>query len=128
MGATEDINEVIKNAVTARVEAAVLEAMSGDDTVRTFVQAALNKKVSTTGYGGDQKSLLTHLLQQSIEEHTKAIVAEEVAANSGAIREEVRKALRKSIGVITDSLVDGFVANASGRYPSIKVEFRGGME
>ena len=41
------------------------------------------------------------------------------------IRKEVRAALKKSIGVISDSLVDGFVAATSGRYPSIEVKFRG---
>ena len=121
----DDINDIIASAVNARVEAAVLEAVSRDDTMRVFVAAALQQKVSPTGYGRDETTLLNHLLKKTIEEQTRAVVAEEVAAHADAIRREVRAALKKSIGVITDSLVDGFVANASGRYPSIKVEFRG---
>ena len=121
----EDINDIIASAVNARVETAVLEALSSDDTMRVFVAAALNQKVSTTGYSRDETTLLNRLLKNTIEEQTKAVVAEEVAGHADVIRKEVRAALKKSIGVITDSLVDGFVANASGRYPSIKVEFRG---
>lgn len=120
-----DINAIIQTAVTARVEAAVLEALSADGTMRAFVVAALQKKVSTGGYGRDEKPLITHLLQGAIEEQTKAVVAEEIAARADDIRAEVRTALGKSIGVIADSLVDGLLTNAAGRYPSIHVEFRG---
>ena len=120
-----DINQIISAAVNARVEAAVLEAMTSSNTMATFVQAALTRKVPSSGYSRDEKPLLTHLLQTTIEEQTKAVVAEEISKNKEVIRAEVQKALSKSIGVITDSLVDGFVANAEGRYPSIKVQFGG---
>ena len=121
-----DINQIISAAVNARVEAAVLEAMTSNNTMATFVQAALSRKVTTPGgYSRDEKPLLTHLLHTTIEEQTKVVVAEEIKKSQEVIRAEVRKALNKSIGVITDSLVDGFVANAEGRYPSIKVQFGG---
>ena len=120
----EDINQIIATAVNARVEAAVVEAMTSDGAIRTYVAAALNRPVSD-GYRSREKTFLQHLIQGSVEEQTRAVVAEEIKGVEEAIRKEVRAALKKSIGVITDSLVDGFVANASGRYPSIKVEFRG---
>lgn len=120
-----DINQIISAAVNARVEAAVLEAMTSSNTMATFVQAALTRKVSSSGYSRDEKPLLTHLLQTTIEEQTKAVVAEEISKNKDVIRAEVQKALSKSIGVISDSLVDGFVSNAQGSYPSIKVQFGG---
>ena len=120
-----DINQIISSAVNARVEAAVLEAMTSNNTMATFVQAALTRKVSSSGYSRDDKPLLTHLLHTTIEEQTKVVVAEEIKKSQEVIRAEVRKALNKSIGVITDSLVDGFVASAEGRYPSIKVQFGG---
>ena len=119
----EDLNTTITAAVNARVEAAVLEAMTNNNTMATFVQAALTNKVSTSGYPKDEKPLLTYLLQSAIEEQTKAVVAEQIAELKPAIAAEVHKALKKSLGVITDSLVDGFVANAAGRYPSIQVSY-----
>ena len=121
----KDINGIIASAVNVRVETAVLEALSSDDTMRVFVAAALNQKVSTSGYSRDETTLLNKLLKNTIEEQTKAVVAAEVAAHADVIRKEVRAALKKSIGVISDSLVDGFVAATSGRYPSIEVKFRG---
>lgn len=119
----DDINQIIASAVNARVEAAVLEAMTNDNTMRTFVQAALNQK-SREGYGREEKTLLNRLLENAIQEQTKAVVAEEVRKSADAIRAEVRAALEQSIGVISDSLVDGFVASAESRYPSIEVNFR----
>ena len=120
-----DLNELVKGAVQARVEAATLEAFASDGAMQAMVIAALNTQVSTSGYDRDKKTLLTHLLRTTIEELTKKVVAEEIGKHEDQIRAEVRKALEQSIGVIADSLVDGFVANAAGRYASIKVEFAG---
>lgn len=119
----DDINQIITSAVQARVEAAVVEALASDGTIRAYVAAALNRQVDTSGYGREKKSLLSHLLQNTVEEMTKRVVAEEIKSHEDVIRAEVRAALEKSIGVISDSLVDGFVSNAAGRYPSVRVEF-----
>lgn len=121
----EDINSTITTAVNSRVEAAVLEAINNGDTMKNFVHAALNTTVKTGGYGREEKPLITHLVQTTVQEQAKQVVGEEIVKAEDQIREEVRKALQESIGVISDSLVDGFVANAQGRYPSIEVNFRG---
>lgn len=120
----DDINSTITSAVNSRVEAAVLEAVSSGDTMKSFVHAALNTKVSTSGYSREEKPLITHLVQTTVQEQAKQVVAEEIGKAEAQIREEVRKALQESIGVISDSLVDGFVTHARGRYPSIEVNFR----
>lgn len=121
MSQNEDINQIIASAVNARVEAAVVEALASDGAIRAYVTAALNQPASDRYDRG--KTFLRRLLERTIEQQTQAVVAEEIKTAEDAIRKEVRAALKKSIGVITDSLVDGFVANASGRYPSIKVAF-----
>lgn len=120
----EDINSTITSAVNSRVEAAVLEAINSGDTMKNFVHAALNTKVSKSGYSREEKPLITHLVQTTVQEQAKQVVAEEIKKAEAQIREEVRKALQESIGIISDSLVDGFVSNAQGRYPSIEVNFR----
>ena len=119
----DDLNEIVSRAVNARVEAQVTEALSGGEYMAQFVQAALNQKVKGDGYRDEAKPLVKYVLETTIKEQAKAVVSEEVAALEPLIREEVRKALKKSVGVIADSLVSGFVANASGRYPSIEVKF-----
>lgn len=118
----EDINQIIANAVNARVEAAVVEAMASDGAIRAYVTAALNQPAGDR-YEDRGKTFLQKLLERTIEQQTQAVVGEELKIAEDAIRKEVRAALKKSIGVITDSLVDGFVASTSGRYPSIKVVF-----
>ena len=121
---SNDLNTTITAAVNARVESEILAAMSNSDILQSFVTAALSTKVSG-GYRDKEKTLLSHLLETTIQEQAKSVVAEEITKMQPAIREEVRAALAKSVGVISDALVDGFVANASGRYPSIEVNFRG---
>lgn len=121
----KDLNETITAAVNARVEAAVAAAMLSDESFTKFVTAALQQPVKTDSYSRETKSYLNHLLEKTIEAKTKEVVAEEIAGAAEQIRDEVRKALRKSIGVISDQLVEGFVENSTGRYPSIKVEFSG---
>lgn len=122
MSQNEDINQIIASAVNARVEAAVVEALASDGAIRAYVTAALNQPASDR-YEDRGKTFLRRLLERTIEQQTQAVVVEEIKIAEDAIRKEIRAALKKSIGVITDSLVDGFVASASGRYPSIKVVF-----
>lgn len=121
-----DLNEVIVSAVGARVEAQVLAALSDSDTFNVMVMAALQQPVEVpdgTSYGKKRVPYLNNVLQAAIRERTREVVAEAIQEHDEAIKVEVRKALRKSIGVMADSLVDGFVANSSGRHPSIKVQF-----
>jgi hypothetical protein len=123
---TPDLNDIIASAVAGRVEAQVLAALTDSETFNTMVIAALQQQVEVpdgTSYGKKRISYMNHTLQTAIRSRTKELIAEEIEALSEPIRAEVRKGLRKSVGVIADSLVDGFVANASGRFPSIKVEF-----
>lgn len=127
MGTNEDLTDVIKSAVQARVEASVLEAMSSDGAMKAIVHAALNQTVDTGNYR-EKKPLLTHLVHTTVREQAKKVVAEEIQGLEDQIRDEVRTALKKSVGVISDSLVSGFVANASGRYPSIEVKFSGSVD
>lgn len=118
----DDINSVVASAVNARVEAAVFEAMTSDDTIRAYVSAALNEKVEDR-YNYRKDTYINTILKDTIKKITKDVVAEEIVVAEDLIRREVKDALDRSIGVITDSLVEGFVASARGSYPSIKVEF-----
>lgn len=120
-----DLGKIVEHGVNARVEAAVLAELANSDLMEKFVIAALSEQVDDGRYGSKKKPLLRHLLEKTIQEKTKEVVAEEVVKYESEIRQQVREALGKSLGVITDSLVSGFVENANGRYPSIEVNFRG---
>lgn len=125
---TPDLNDVIAAAVNARVEAAVLASLSDSETFNALVVAALQQQIEVpdgTSYGKKRVTYIGHTLQTAIRTRTKELIAEEIEGQAEAIRTEVRKALRKSVGVLADSLVDGFVASTAGRHPSIKVEFAG---
>jgi hypothetical protein len=125
---TPDLNDIIAGAVNARIEAAVLASLSDSETFNALVISALQQQIEVpdgTSYGKKRVTYMAHTLQSAIRDRTRALIAEEIEGQAEAIRTEVRKALRKSVGVLADSLVDGFVANASGRHPSIKVEFSG---
>ena len=120
----KDLNTTIAAAVSARVEAQVASALLNDDTFTAFVVAALQKPIEVGDYSRREKTTwLAALLKNTIEAQTKEVVASEIAKMEEPIRVEVRKALKKSVGVLADALVDGFVAQAAGRHPSIKVEF-----
>lgn len=118
----KDLDDTITSAVNARVEASVIEALASNDVIATYVSAALNRETSDR-FGGEKKTFLTKLLGNTVEEMTKKVVAEEIQKQEDTIREEVAKALKKSIGVVADSLVSGFVENTKGSYPSIEVKF-----
>jgi len=119
-----DLNKVIAAGVEAKIEAAVAGALLSEDTFAKFVVAALQQPIEVgSSYNKTKTTFLRHTLNSTIEKRTKEVVAEEIIAAEDQIRAEVRKALKKSIGVLADSLVDGFVAQAHGSYPSIKVSF-----
>lgn len=117
-----DLNQTIASAVNARIEAQVLEALTSNDLVREHVANALNTQVEDGRYG-PKIPFVTKIVRDAIQERTKEVVSEEIAATADVIKAEVRTALSKSVGVIADSLVDGFVDRAAGQYPSIEVRF-----
>lgn len=119
-----DLNGIIATAVQAKITAQVAQALASDETMSAFVVAALQQPMEVGSYSDKRKTtFIAETCRNAVQAQTQAVVAEVVAEQADRIKDEVRKALRKSIGVIADGLVDGFVANASGRYPSIKVEF-----
>lgn len=123
MSLDKSINDAVAATVNTKIEAEVLKALSSDDVMSTFVQAALNEKVDVDRYSSKKTTLLNQMVGKSIQETTKAVVQEEILKAEPAIREQVRKAVAESLDVITDSLVDGFVENVKGGYPRIQVAF-----
>lgn len=119
-----DLNATIAHAVNARIEAQVLAALADSDVMGRMVTAALQKKVTTGAYRNDGTTYLQSLIGKAIEEKTAEVVAADLETIRPLIETQVRAALRKSVGVLADSLVEGFVQAAAGSYPSISVTYK----
>jgi hypothetical protein len=108
-----DLNATIGAAVNAKIEAAVMQALAGDEVMGAFVAAALNQKVETDRYDRKKDStFLAHVVKEAIQKATKAAVESFVAAEREAIELEVRKALRSSLPKIASDLVGGLRSSA----------------
>ena len=121
---TTDLNATIANAVNARIEGQVLAALADSDVMGRMVTAALQKKVNTGAYRNNETTYLQSLIGKAIEEKTAEVVAADLETIRPLIETQVRAALRKSVGVLADSLVEGFVQAAAGSYPSISVTYK----
>jgi Mrp family chromosome partitioning ATPase len=113
-----DLNTVIVAAVNARVEAAVLEALSGDQFLAQYVAAALNQQIEVkerAGYYNDRTvktTFLKNAITEAVKGATQAAVKRVLAEDADALEEAVRKELRKQAPTIAKQLV-GTVAEAA---------------
>lgn len=116
---TDDLNRVISAAVNARVETAVMEALSGDQTIGKMVVAALQQHVEVptgNGYGKARVPFLNHLLQTTIRKAAEAAVAKVLVDEATLIEEEVRKHLKRQAPEIAATLAGNLVDAASKSY------------
>lgn len=123
-----DLNAVIASAVNARIEAAVAQALSGDEVMGRYVTAALQRQVevpSRNGYGKDRVPFLSHVIEQAVRDATKRAVEKYLVEEHDALEAEVRKALRRSAPAIAEKMV-GQVAEVASRGYGIQVSLRTG--
>lgn len=122
---TGDLNDVIVSAVNARIETAVLEALSGDEFFGRMVTATLQKtvEVKDSSYRTRTTTFLSHVLetvvQKAVQEATRRLVAEQ----TDAIEDAVRKELRKSSADIAKQLVGSMSKAAESAY-GVRVELQ----
>jgi hypothetical protein len=104
-----DLNTVIVSAVNARVEAAVAEALSGDEVIGKFVTSALRQTVEVPkadgSYGKERVTFLKSVIDKALQQATKQAVLKVMAEEEERLEKEVRKALRASTDSIAKSLV-----------------------
>lgn len=113
-----DLNETIVSAVKARIEAELLSALSGDEAFAPLVAAALQQpvKVSNDSYRNETEPYLTHVLRLTIQQATKEAVAKLVTEEIGSIEDAVRKALRRDVAQIANTLSQSLVDSAAKGY------------
>lgn len=125
---TLDLNETIAAAVKARVEAEMMKALSGDETIASFVTAALQQNVQyELNYRKVTEPYLTHVLRKTIQDATKAAVVALIAEEAPAIEAEIRKALKRETSSIAQALTRSLVDTAGKGYGfNVNLELRSG--
>lgn len=116
---TQNLDDTIIAAVNARVEAAVMAALAGDETIGQFVAAALAQEVGETGYGRDRRKItfLHQTVSKAIQEMTVTVLAEVLENERDLVETEIRKALRRYIPNIAEGLAENLVGvSRSGGY------------
>lgn len=125
---TLDLNETIAAAVKARVEAEMMKALTGDETIATFVVAALQQNVQhEVNYRKVNEPYLTSVLRKTIQEMTKAAVVRLIAEEAPQIEAEIRKALKRETSSIAQALTRSLVDTAGKGYGfNVNLELRSG--
>lgn len=104
----DDLNATIAAAVNARIEAAVMEALSGDEVMGRFITAALTEKVETDRYSrAPAKTFLVHTVHQAIQAATRQAVERLMEEEHDRIETEIKKAIRRNLPALADRLVSG---------------------
>lgn len=121
-----DLNETIRSAVNARIEAAVLEALSGDEAIGKMVVAALQQPIEVPNsrmYSKDKVPYLSHVLANAIRDATKSVVERLLLEEQELIEAEVRKCLRRQAPELASTMVGHIVDTASRSY-GVQVSLR----
>lgn len=114
-----EIDKAITHAVNARIEAEVAKALSGDEVIGQYVAAALQQQVEVRrngGYRTEKVPFLHEVLRQAIQEATKEAVRNMIAEELPTLENEVRKALRRQVTGIAESLANSLTKAASTAY------------
>lgn len=120
-----DLNSVIANAVNARIEAQVAQALMGDEIIGQYVSAALTQVIEIpkphSSYDKIKVTYIKNVLDKAIQEATQTAVRRVLSEEVDAIEAAVRKELRASIGVIAQQLV-GSISKAVESPYGIKID------
>lgn len=119
-----DLNTTIAAAINAKIEAAVVAAISGDAVLGQFVAAALNQPVTVkTGYREVQSTFMHEAIRKSLQGAVDGAVREMLVEETDRIKAEVAKALRRAVPAIADKLV-GQMTEAAARTYGIEVHLK----
>lgn len=118
-----DLNQVIASAVTARIEAQVAAALSGDEVIGKYVAAALNQQIDVRDNGSYHDRRTTYLreaIDTAMRAATKAAVERVIGEHHDQIEIAVREALTNSLDAMVAQLVKSMTDAAENPY-GIKV-------
>jgi len=112
----DDINATIVAAVNARITAETFAALSNDETLGKFVQAALYQPVEVERYSSKKVAWIEQVLKNAIQAATKAAIAQWVNDNQGPIKSRVEAALTENMSGIAAAMVDSMTKSTESGY------------
>lgn len=119
-----DLNKTIVAAVNARITAETFAALSQDEVLGKFVQAALMQPMETERYSSKKIPYIEQVLKNAVQAATKAAVAQWVNDNQGPIKERVTAALTNNLDGIAAAMVDSMTKSTeSSYYTKVGIEF-----
>lgn len=120
----KDLNATIVAAVNARITAETFAALSTDEVLGKFVQAALYQPVEMGRYSSKKEVWIEQVLKNAVQAATKAAVAQWVADNQGPIKARVEAALTENMGGIAQAMVESMVKSTEdGHSTKVSVAF-----
>lgn len=105
--------DLIKPAIEAKVNAAVIEALNGTGAlIERVVHQIMTQMVDSDGkvnsYSSNNKATwLTWAVQKAVEDAVKKAIADHIAEKSEAIKESIEAELRKSKSPLVQALING---------------------
>lgn len=122
----DDLNGAIVAAVNARVEAAVLAALSGDDVMGRLVTVALMQRVEVPkrdgSYGKEHVPWVSALLDETIRKAAREAVTKVVEDQRPAFEAAIAKALVDQRKNVAAQLVTALMPNRNG-YMSVNLSY-----
>lgn len=119
-----DLNATITAAVNARINAATLAALSSDDVLGKFVQAALMQPIETDRYSSKKVPFIEQVLKNAVQAATKKAVSDWVEQNQGNIKARVEAALTGNMDGIAEAMVASMVESTKSGYSTkVAVQF-----
>lgn len=123
-GVDASLNDVLVAAVNAKVEASVLEALSGDETIGRLVTAALTQEVTVkNGYRDEKTPFITQVIRKTLQETVKTSVGKVMEEERPRIEHAVREAILARLDNIAETMVSSAVESSKNGY-SVNVDFK----
>ena len=124
-GIDENLSAIISEAVQAKVDAAVMEALSGDDVMGRYITAALQEEVKG-GYSRDKQTFLQKAIKDALQKATEVAVNNFIEGETKALESLVEKELKKQSKSIAAGMVDSLAEQAKSQYRmNVSVTFPG---
>lgn len=119
------IDATIAAAIQARVEASVIQALSGDQVLGQYVAAALNQPLTLErNYKKIETTFLKHTINLALQGAIKAAINAFLVDEVELINDEIRKALRRNVTNIAEQMTHALATRAGTTYGmSIDLKF-----
>lgn len=115
----ENLDATITSAVLAQVDAKVLEAFSGDETLGRMVTAALTKPVKIkdrNNYREVEVPWIEHAVADVIRGATMKAMRVALEEEQANIQDMVRKAVKRRSGEIAEQLTDAVLESSKSDF------------